>query len=813
MYREAVEDKAQNWKLLQNLQGERILNGIEVIKSLSESLNQSLWSVNSLNGIAKGNNKSITSLEDDRLKTRLSSSSTNCLSNTIHLQRAKSADQKVGGIFSRHHQVMMPHLFDTNLNRSRTNSTTQLEEGREAKLSTKPLSNLLHLHTRHSVISFNDSLQEINEKCDKQLLTRLHSTPNMTPPVKDHSPVTSSDSLQEFDLSPLQQIRTLPVSDDSGTESGSTSVDELITNPTSTTSPSLDCAKAAKASEEIADADYTVKTPSPVQDHQPTDCITSSLVVTLPVSSSPSPPLKSILRPTKSLSAVESRNGLSLQVNLIRASSDDSGIAMKPMVSMGTELEQNALVELNKHSHPSSLEQIDSEECLPQPKKQVRLHLQEMRGVLATPANEMPWTTTEDKLTESVTTVRQETTLTTSMDESIDENAIIGIRQTPAFSNIVASSGHRDNRQQSPYIDRDEPEMVSTTQLDNKSAAGSVSVSPVDHGREKTVQVEEESNSQCLEERMEQSEEVCSMTTRNKPDRACVPPTGKEEVETQQELSDVLAVDVENDHHTIGASALVATKPASKSLKQDKKVQTLIEAFNSFSEGCSDENPPILTSPKKSSCTPLEQSRLPVPKKRANSDTPKFSRQYAKRYRDNSTLNKTNSSSVENKAVTKSRTAKNQTSTTSLKSVSHKPVTKIPVSSTNNLKATRSLKVIPTGSQSRRSSRTTLRTSCVGNGPIKMFSPSSKTPPRSLKHSPAVRRKTKDYSIDEEALTQLHAMTSKQSTPMKGKERIACSSCMETKPLRGACAKRRPTLDRLSSEPTLRFTASLHSSS
>lgn len=49
-YTEAVERKAQNWKLIQSLRSERILNGIEQhldSLNMAAGLSQSLWSINS----------------------------------------------------------------------------------------------------------------------------------------------------------------------------------------------------------------------------------------------------------------------------------------------------------------------------------------------------------------------------------------------------------------------------------------------------------------------------------------------------------------------------------------------------------------------------------------------------------------------------------------------------------------------------------------------------------------------------------------------------------------------------------------------
>ena len=43
-----MNKKAQTWKLMENLRSERILNGVENLDSLSASLSQSLWSINSL---------------------------------------------------------------------------------------------------------------------------------------------------------------------------------------------------------------------------------------------------------------------------------------------------------------------------------------------------------------------------------------------------------------------------------------------------------------------------------------------------------------------------------------------------------------------------------------------------------------------------------------------------------------------------------------------------------------------------------------------------------------------------------------------
>ena len=66
-YTEAVDHKAHNWELLQNLRGERILNGIEHLDSLnvSNSLSQSLLSLNSLS--ARRNGKILTASNDSLL--------------------------------------------------------------------------------------------------------------------------------------------------------------------------------------------------------------------------------------------------------------------------------------------------------------------------------------------------------------------------------------------------------------------------------------------------------------------------------------------------------------------------------------------------------------------------------------------------------------------------------------------------------------------------------------------------------------------------------------------------------------------------
>jgi len=53
-YQDAVCKKAHTWKLMANLRSERILNGVENLDSLSASLSQSLWSINSLSSAKKG---------------------------------------------------------------------------------------------------------------------------------------------------------------------------------------------------------------------------------------------------------------------------------------------------------------------------------------------------------------------------------------------------------------------------------------------------------------------------------------------------------------------------------------------------------------------------------------------------------------------------------------------------------------------------------------------------------------------------------------------------------------------------------------
>ena len=109
MYTEAVEQKAQNWELLHNLQEERTLNGTENFDSIScSSLSQSLFSLNSLprhkNGLTASNDslpsefnstrtekQSLTRTHSGGVLTRMCSSQLDLTGSHTHwLQRTSS---------------------------------------------------------------------------------------------------------------------------------------------------------------------------------------------------------------------------------------------------------------------------------------------------------------------------------------------------------------------------------------------------------------------------------------------------------------------------------------------------------------------------------------------------------------------------------------------------------------------------------------------------------------------------------------------------------------------------------------------------
>ncbi len=206
-YQDAINKKAQTWKLMENLRSERILNGVENLESLSASLSQSLWSIHSLTNAGKK-----FSSNDCIFPKRASTPSlTEPMSGDSSISEVRL--RKLRSSFSRSMAGSVDlcssplSLQNGSLVLERTSSLNKLSERPqslcEAGMSTISESQLLS-NTYCAPLHSSSSESTVNQESNEDNARSLHVEGTM-----------STDVHQKW-----------PISDDSGTESNGTHVED-----------------------------------------------------------------------------------------------------------------------------------------------------------------------------------------------------------------------------------------------------------------------------------------------------------------------------------------------------------------------------------------------------------------------------------------------------------------------------------------------------------------------------------------------------------------------------------------------------------
>ena len=805
-----MERRAQNWKLLQSLQGERILNGIEGIESLSASLSQSLWSISSLNGAVRGRNRSLTTSTDSLLRKRESSPCIDVRPKHPQLTRSMSGDsnENKGATFPRLHKAAptfltkQSHLVDTHLKLGRTVSLGQLEECPEKKAdtSTGPLSNLL-LYKRHSAFTFGERSQDL-------------------------------------DLLSLRNIQTSPLSDDSGTESGNTSVDEL----SHSASHSLDSSdKSDECSGAVVAAQYKTEPPSSTQEElDSVERRTSEKSI----DSTPPMPLKSILRGSRNTSREESVSsnsqlyGSQFKAAINRVSSDDSGIAMKPV----SDLEQNriskSLMEFDQkkcvplsHSLPP-LERIscyDSDSAASRPKKHVRLQIRSSSEATLSPlfspehVNRYMTITSVDETNESGNMTSDSGTYNSEHVPSLtsdDNTSTISVgsntvSETKSNATVSSDSSTEEWRPTDVVLDV-KKENIEVEGIESpRLIPGSRGISLC---RQETIEEREPLTSTPAEISGVSTTKLTSggnEAMKNDPEQSSVLVENKDahDAERNKETHSIPVPDAVQNSSPNSDPSDKANKTAMKGKnntirKQNsrKKVHELVQAFDSSAL--------IVPCPSsKKTISQAKPSKLPVTYKRTRSAAVvPFTRQYAKRYTDN-VSNKGNKLSTEQSTVSESKTAnKSQppSSSPSSKPVSKRSPSKIPLSPSHSKKISESQRSIIAR---RKSSPAAAKQSDA----YPMGNDTQRTSPRISRHersskSPRPRTICEDSSIDHDTLTKLVALSPRlRTTNMK--EYNSTTSLSEGVKLTAGQMKQTGGAERRLSALTPDLSSSLHSAS
>lgn len=813
-----MEQRAQCWKLLQSLQGERILNGTE---SSSVSLSQSLWSISLMNGLARGR-RSLTNSNDSLLRKRESSPS-----HFGRLTRTMSVDPDVskGGTFPRHLKRVhndISRLFDGNLTIARTSSLGRLLEGPKKTSPTTP--HLLHTNKRHST-------------------------------------TTIGESSQELDLVSLRNIHASPVSDDSGTESGNTSVDEL-SHPAS---HSIDVTgNVEESSGVIAHVSQNDTKPSlsgkdleelELSQEKATKMSTSSIESTPPM------PLKSILRVSNQSSREENRSstspvgGFQLEAPMNRVSSDDSGIAMKPLSSTGTDLEQsNTLIKVcsktnfhlsNSMPTPVGGDSYYNNSVTQRPKKHVRL-------LIRSNSETMLLSRAQDKHVQT-----RQMTIASVHEISIEKTNIK--KNCEDFSEDMGSLKPDETRPTKP-VERKVSNMESVTEPNaSVSLDGFVrvqwKVTDVDTDEDKEIKditsskpdpvtksskpdpiskspkpapSSKERRSLCRQKRTEGIEKQAdTLTVDISKLTVSTPPLKNETKKDHQRKTSLLGEDKrdvtnsivhkksppELDNAVQKSSQRVAPPDRANKTSSNvrsctihkqhsgTKVQELVKAFDSSAIQNSIGTCTGSTSPKRTtSQSQIKTSKLPISHTRKKTIDMPFTRQYAKRYNDN-VSSKSNKSTTDKSPVREPRTAcKRQSTSPSSKPVSHRSASKITLSPSQTQKGSEPQQSIGT----RRKSTVAITSKPSDSHSVKTLSASPK-------HGHSTRwissTKYKDSSVDSDKMSKAVTLSPRiQTTRLSEHHRANYEGKLTVEQAKQACREEKKPF-----EPTLDLSNSVHS--
>lgn len=717
-----------------------------------------------------------------------------------------------GATFPRPHKAApmdskrQPHLVDKRLSLGRTVSLGLLEDGPEKKTnaSNGSVSNLL-LYKRHSAITF-------------------------------------SESSQELDLLSLRNLQASPLSDDSGTESGNTSVDELSHSAIDGGGKADECSEVVVSRCE-PDPSATQEGPDSAQLR--TSESTSSVDSTPPV------PLKSILRGSRQTSREENGNSISqicgsqFKAAMNRVSSDDSGIAMKPLVSMGLDLEQNkiskSLKELSKEQYvplsnalpsPEMIGCYDSNSMASRPKKHVRLQIRSSSEATLPPflipekENRLMTITSMDETNETDTVTNEGRTCDSKAVRLVAPDNNTHTSSLEKRSNTLSETESNSKVSNDSQTEQCRPTNV---KLDGKK--GIVEIEDIEPPRLIPVsggilfcrqgRIEE-----CEPQMLTPPENVVNTTELNSVPNEVVK-SHEEQTSKLMEDKDVHDASKCEETDCIPVRDVVQNNSAPRSDPSDKtnetatkgknctirkrnsgrRVQELVQAFDSSTKIVPSPNSKKVTSQSQS-----KPSKLPVSYKRTRSATVMpFTRQYAKRYTD-SISNKGSKPNTEKSVVSESKPAnKHQPPSPSPKPLSKRsPSSKIPLSPSQKNKGSESQRSI----SARRKSSPAATKPSASSDPVR--NDTLRTIPRISEHehylkSPRPRSKCEDSSIDHDTIAKLVALSPRLQTANM-KEHNRTTSLCEGVRLTGGQMKQTGGTERKPTKvvPTLDLSYSLH---